>query len=51
MILYAKHQKKHRCEEQTIGLRGRRQGWDDMREQPWNVYTAVCKKKICTEVQ
>ena len=31
-ILYAKQQKRHRCKEQTFGLCGRRQGWDDLRE-------------------
>ena len=25
-------QKRHRCKEQTSGLCGRRQGWDDLRE-------------------
>ena len=30
--LYAKQQKRHRCKEQTFGLYGRRQGWDDLRE-------------------
>ena len=32
MSLYARHQKRHRCKEQTFGLCGRRQGWDDFRE-------------------
>ena len=32
MILYARQQKRHRYKEQTFGLCGRRQGWDDMRE-------------------
>ena len=32
MTLYARQQKRQRCKEQTFGLRGRRQGWDDMRE-------------------
>ena len=30
--LYGRQQKKHRCKEQTFGLCGRRQGWDNMRE-------------------
>ena len=38
MTLYAKQQKRHRCKEQTFGLCGRRQGWDDLREQHWNMY-------------
>ena len=25
---YAKQKKRHRCTEQTFGLRGRRRGWD-----------------------
>ena len=33
ITLYARQQKRHRCKEQTVGLYGRRQGWDDLREQ------------------
>ena len=32
MTLYAKQQKRHRFKEQTFGLCGRMQGWDDLRE-------------------
>ena len=32
VTLYARQQKRHRCKEQTFGLCGRRQGWDDLRE-------------------
>ena len=32
MTLYVRQQKRHRCKEQTYGLCGRRQGWDDLRE-------------------
>ena len=32
MTLYARQQKRHRCREQTFGLDGRRQGWDDLTE-------------------
>jgi len=32
MSLYARQQKRHRCKEQTFGLCGRRQGWDDLRD-------------------
>ena len=32
MTLYVRRQKRHRCKEQTFGLGGRRQGWDDLRE-------------------
>ena len=31
--MYMRQQKRHRCKEQTFGLCGRRQGWDDLREQ------------------
>ena len=30
--LYARQQKRHRYKEQTIGLCGEMQGWDDLRE-------------------
>ena len=33
MTLYARQQKRHRCKEQTFGLRRRRRGWDYLREQ------------------
>ena len=33
MTLYVRQQKSHRYEEQTFGLCGRRQGWNDLREQ------------------
>ena len=39
ITLYAKQKKRHRCREQTLGLCGRRQGWDVLREQHWNKYT------------
>ena len=32
MTLYARQQKRHRRKEQTVGLCGRRRGWDDLRE-------------------
>ena len=32
MTLYVRQQKRHRCKEQTVGLCGRRRGWDDLRE-------------------
>ena len=32
MTLYMRQQKRHRYEEQTFGLCGRRQGRDDLRE-------------------
>jgi len=33
MTLYVRQQKRHRYKEQTFGPCGRRQGWDDLREQ------------------
>ena len=32
MTLYARQQKRHRCTEQSFGLCGRKQGWDDLRD-------------------
>jgi len=43
MILYAGQQKRHRCKEQTFGLCGRRRGWDDLREEHWNMYITIYK--------
>ena len=41
--LYAREQKRPRCKEQTFGLCGRRQGWDDLREQLRNIYITICE--------
>ena len=38
ITLYAKQKKRHRCTEQTLGLCGRRRGWDISREQHRNMY-------------
>ena len=43
MTLYVRQQKRHRDKELTFGLCGRRQGWDDLREQHWNMYIAICE--------
>jgi len=43
MILYARQRKRHRCKEQTVGLCGRRRGWDDLKEQYWNMYITICE--------
>ena len=43
MILYARQQKRHRCKEQTFGLCERRVGWDDLREEHWNMCITICK--------
>ena len=31
-VMSLRQQKRHRCKEQTVGLCGRRRGWDDLRE-------------------
>ena len=38
ITLYAKQKKRHRFTEQTLGLCGRRWGWDVLTEQHWNKY-------------
>ena len=38
ITLYARQKKRPRCTEQTFGLYGRRQGWDDLGEQHQNMY-------------
>ena len=43
ITLYARQKKRHRCSEQTFGLYGRRQGWDDLREQHRNMYIIKCE--------
>ena len=43
ITLYARQQKRHRCKEQSFGLCGRRQGWDDLREQHRNLYIIKCE--------
>ena len=41
ITLYARHQKKHRCIEQTFGLCGRGRVWDDLGEWDWNMYNIM----------
>ena len=43
ITLYARQKKRHRCIGQTFGLYGRRQGWDDLREQHQNMYIMTCE--------
>ena len=43
ITLYARQKKRHRCIEQTLGLYGRRQGRDDLREQHRNMYIIKCE--------
>ena len=42
-ILHARQQRRHRCKEQAFGVSGRRQGWDDLRQQHWNMYITIQK--------
>ena len=41
ITLYARQQKRHRCIEQSFGLCGRGQGWDDLGEWHWNMYNII----------
>ena len=43
ITLYARQKKRHRGIEQTFGLYGRRQGWDDLRAQHRNMYIIKCE--------
>ena len=43
MTLCVRQQKRHRCKEQSFVLCGRRQGWDDLRGQHWNMYIIICE--------
>ena len=43
MTLYVRQQKRHRDKAQTFVLCGRRLGWDDLREQHWNMYITICE--------
>ena len=43
IALYARQQKRHRYKEQTFGLCGRRQGWEDLKEQHLNMYITICE--------
>ena len=40
--LYTRQQKRHRCIEQSSGLCGRGQRWDDFGEWHWNMYIIIC---------
>ena len=41
MTLYARQQERRNCKEQTFELCERRRGWDDLREQHWNMYIII----------
>ena len=47
--LYARQKKRHRCIEQTLDS-GRRQGWDDLREQHRNMYIIKCETDFQTRL-
>ena len=40
---YVQGSKGDRHKEQTFGHSGRRRRWDDLREEHWNIYIAICK--------
>ena len=42
----ARQQKRHRCIEQSFGLCGRGQGWDDLGEWHWNMYIIICETNL-----
>ena len=46
ITLYARQQKRHRCIEQSFGLCGRGQGWDDLGEWHWNMYIIKCEMNL-----
>ena len=35
--------KRDTCIEQSFGLCGRGQGWDDLGEWHWNIYIIICE--------
>ena len=41
ITLYVRQQKRHRCIEQSFGLYGRGQGWDDLGEWHSNMYIII----------
>ena len=43
ITLYEKQQKRHRCIEQSFGLCGRGQGWDDLGEWHLNMHNIICE--------
>ena len=43
ITLYVRQQKRHRCIDQSYGLCGRGQGWDDLGEWHLNMYNIICE--------
>ena len=43
ITLYVRQRKRHRCIEQSFGLCGRGQGWDDLGEWHWNMHIIICE--------
>ena len=50
ITLYARQQKRHICIEQSFGLCGRGQGWDDLGEWHWNMYIIICEMNSPVQV-
>ena len=46
ITLYVRQQKRHRCIEQSFGLCGRGQGWEDLGEWHWNMYIIICEMNL-----
>ena len=44
ITLCTRQQKRHRCIEQSFGLCGRGQGWDDLGEWHWNMFNIIYEK-------
>ena len=43
ITLYTRQQKRHRYIALSFGLCGRWWGWDDLREEHWNMYIIICE--------
>ena len=41
ITLYTRQQKRHWCIQQSLGLCGRRTGWEDLAEWHWNMYNII----------
>ena len=46
ITLYVRQRKRHRCMEQSFGLCGRGQGWDDLGEWHRNMYNIICERNL-----
>ena len=43
MNLFARQQRRYRLKEQTFAHSEEGRGWEDLREQYWNIYITMCK--------